>query len=122
MMPEITKASVTRTHFLIPFFSVRVNSEESTPCTLFLLSLKFQLLEQHIRGFENSEVEIVTKIQAFETSEKVNGYTKSSFSPSLQPGPQPVFPTRGIAAVTQYASSGQGTARFLSATLRVRRE
>jgi len=38
-MTETTKPSVTRTHFLIPFFSVRVNCEESTPCTLLLLSL-----------------------------------------------------------------------------------
>ena len=91
------------------------------PCTLFLFNLKLQLLQQ-IRGFEKSEVEIVIKIQAFETSEKVNGYTKSSFSPSLQPGPRPVFPTLGVAALTHCATSGQGTARFLSATLRVCRE
>jgi hypothetical protein len=86
-----------------------------------LFSLKLQLL-QHIRGFENSDVEIVIKIQAFEASEKMNGYTKPSFSPSLQPGPRPVFPTLGVVALTQVATSGQGTARFLSATLRVRRE
>jgi hypothetical protein len=88
---------------------------------MFLFSLKLQLL-QHVRGFENSEEEIVIKIQAFETSEEFNGYRKSSSGPFLQPGLRLVFPTLGIAALTQCASSGQGTARFLSGTLRFRRE
>jgi len=70
------------------------------------------------------------KMLAFETLEKLNRYTKSSSKPSLGSNTcrqaryvaVVVFPTLGLVALTQNATSGQGKARSFPAELKFRRE
>jgi hypothetical protein len=69
---------------------------------------------------------MVIKIPGFETSEKFNRYTKSLFKlfwaaeHAARPATVAVslFPPLSLAAVTPRATSGQGTARSLSAALK----
>lgn len=68
---------------------------------------------------------MVIKIPGFETSDKVNRYTKSlsKLLCAAEPAARPanlaaaVFPPLGLAALTPRATSGQGTARSLPAAL-----
>ena len=63
------------------------------------------------------------KIPPFETVKEVNRYTKSSFkSPLARSLAAAVLPLLGLAAPTQRATSGQGTARSLSWAHGVRHE
>lgn len=69
---------------------------------------------------------MVIKIPGFETSEKFNRYTKSLFKLlwAAEPAARPtnlaatVFPTLSLAVLPPHATSGQGTARSLSAVLK----
>jgi hypothetical protein len=91
----------------------------------FMFTLKLQLLElKHSQTWLWKQLgKNFINIPAFETLEKVNRYTKSSFKPSLgcsdsSPpcvlGVVAVFPPLNLAALTQHATSGQGTACSLS--------
>jgi hypothetical protein len=73
---------------------------------------------------------MVIEIPASEKLEKVNRYTKISFKPFMDCNAcsaahevvAAVFPPLSLPALTQRATSGQGTACSFSAALRVRRE
>jgi len=74
--------------------------------------------------FDNSYVNMVTKIPALETLQKVNRHIDHSFKPSLgcsacnlvHDPAAAFFPPLGLTALIQHTIAGQGTTHSLSPT------